>query len=206
MKSYRCAWKRSGLQIQDVGLWKVKHGRIVIFSPVLVFIYWSCGSSVCLLFSSLFFYCFEAQSQTASENNSDISRHPSRTARGLLPLSLGPPLIDEQRFLWRTPDPLRVKAWSWVVPCKASTHVLSHKISPRMLIAEDQDIHERTHTHTHINTCHGFVCMITVISAAVWSVLIYGCGAGGQSLCLCSVAVMPEEWPASLNLYVLLER
>lgn len=64
-----------------------------------------------------------------------------------------------------------VKAWSWVVPCKAPTHVLGQKISLRMLITEDKRIHVYTQTHIHLTHVYS--------DPSLWV-----CGASSQTLCL----------------------
>ena len=149
--------------------WKVEHGKMVIFRASeqklwfhLLMLWLHCLSGVfcsffVFSFSRLFlsylflehWSCYEAQTEISPENNSGASCRWSRAARGLLPS-----LIDEQRFLWRTPHfpPRGSRLQCWVVPRKAPTHGLGHKISRRMLIAEDK------HTHTHTLTCVMDLC------------------------------------------------
>lgn len=182
------------------------------------FIYWCCGYTVypvfsslflffsCLFFSRLFFSylflehlsCFDAQTQISPENNSRASCRWSRAARGLLHS-----LIDEQRFLWRTPHfpPRGSRLQCWVVPRKAPTHGLGHKISRRMLIAEDKHIH--THTLTCVMDLCTYIQWLVLACGVCW---FMATGASGHLFCLCNVAVMLEEWPAGLNLYVVLRR
>lgn len=147
----------------------------------LLILWLQCLSGVFFSSSSLFFFAYDSSAvlrlklKFLLKKNGDYSCSLSRAARGLFLQSLRAvdrwaefPLEDS----WLNPG---VKAESWVAPRKALVHGLGHKISRRMLIAEDKRI--------HINTCHGFVCMHTVISPVVWSVLIYGCG-GQRSLSL----------------------